>query len=98
MTGVARGALVEHLASPLSWGIGLPEVACRGMFRLAGKERLADVKTGPFPGFGLRSRPTSQTTAGGMAEWSKATVLKTVVRRRADRGFESLSLRQRSPR
>lgn len=37
-----------------------------------------------------------QTPAGGMAEWTKATVLKTVVRRKVDRGFESLSLRQRT--
>jgi hypothetical protein len=32
--------------------------------------------------------------AGGMAEWSKAAVLKTVVPLARDRGFESYSLRQ----
>ncbi len=34
------------------------------------------------------------TSGGGMAEWSIATVLKTVGRK--PRGFESLSLRERT--
>ncbi len=33
---------------------------------------------------------------GGVAEWTKATVLKTVVPRKRDRGFESLPLRHRA--
>jgi hypothetical protein len=32
--------------------------------------------------------------SGGMSEWFKEAVLKTVVPREWDRGFESLSLRQ----
>jgi hypothetical protein len=35
-----------------------------------------------------------EKTLGGMAEWFKAAVLKTVVRKY--RGFESYSLRQRT--
>jgi hypothetical protein len=37
-------------------------------------------------------------TTGGMAEWSNAAVLKTVVRLPVDRGFESLFLRQPLPK
>ena len=36
---------------------------------------------------------TARPSGGGMAEWLKATVLKTVRGRKVSRGFESLSLR-----
>ena len=38
--------------------------------------------------------PRLRRMKGEMAEWSNAAVLKTVVRLPADRGFESLFLRQ----
>jgi hypothetical protein len=41
----------------------------------------------------VKSHRSENLLSGGMAEWTKAAVLKTAVGVKAHRGFESLSLR-----
>jgi hypothetical protein len=42
---------------------------------------------------GVHKRMFQEASFGGMGEWLKPAVLKTVIPRERDRGFESLSLR-----